>query len=560
MQNDADMATAQLDFAAQWATLQSACFTAAATAATASTPNSTTGNAPTSKLSTMAKQVIAGLTTAAAVGAIVVGVVLNQNNEVDSYIANTPPAVVSPITDKPSQPPDETSEPEDIAPPSEQVPEIVDNSISIDTTSPPLGSPETTKPADQETPVEEAQPADQETPVEKTQPATQEKPTETQEQSEDNESDNTGNDDYLGSSVRPADLRAFISSVVKAEVEPGERLQYTLTVDNCGGSESKNVLVSITLDSCLKLESASIDDETEAYTYETDENNRLTLPIGTIDAGDRKTIVINAVVDDEATDGDIISNIFTVNGMDVTSKNNSIVVRNTCGISSDTESVYAGDSYSYALTFTASSYISGNWKPEAAGIQLPQGVKLAGYFGEDGITVTQNQENSSVLYVDVGEILPGQTKTVYLTVQVEEDVEAETILLCAMSVGGKSIADNSAPTVIAKQEEVRTGGLSFGVRETDTNKEVVSFVITFNCEGEYTYTVKSGDSDTVTGTICSGGELTLLPGQLATIEGLPAGTEYTVKATLGSTTGTVPGTVVADETASHIFTIVYRPS
>ncbi len=94
------------------------------------------------------------------------------------------------------------------------------------------------------------------------------------------------------------------------------------------------------------------------------------------------------------------------------------------------------------------------------------------------------------------------------------------------------------------------------VTEADQAEEF-TFIVTFeHADGSYSYEVTGGTS----GTIASGGSITLRGGETATIQGLPAGAAYTVTeqpktgwVVDAPANGTMSGTIVQGETASVHF-------
>lgn len=209
----------------------------------------------------------------------------------------------------------------------------------------------------------------------------------------------------------------------------GTPFSYTLTVDNAGPSTAENVVASDELPNGVDFVSAVASSGTF-----TAANGTITWNLGNVAVADPpRTLTINVLVHPDAT-GQLVNNAsVTSTTSDPNTANNiatwTVPLTAEAGLTlSKTDSpdpVVAGNDLTYTLTV-------GNSGPSTAQDvvvtdTLPAGTTFVSAVGGTGSTVCA-QVQLGVVHCDVGDLNPGQTRSIIITVHVASSVPDGTIL------------------------------------------------------------------------------------------------------------------------------------
>ena len=220
-----------------------------------------------------------------------------------------------------------------------------------------------------------------------------------------------------------------ITKTGPANVTAGTNLIYTLTVDNAGPSTAEGVVVTDELPAGVTFVSASPSVGSVNHVAGT-----VTWSLGNVAVADPpRTLQITVFVDPSATGQLVNSASVTSQTADPNLANNLATFTTTIDVSGSltltkTDSpdpVIAGNNLSYTITV-------GNTGPSTATDvvvtdTLPAGTSFVSAVAGPGITCAEIQ--IGVVRCEVGSLLPGQSATIVLTVQVAASVPDGTILV-----------------------------------------------------------------------------------------------------------------------------------
>ncbi len=228
------------------------------------------------------------------------------------------------------------------------------------------------------------------------------------------------------------------------EVAPGESYTYTITATNDG--EEDWVLGDVTdvLASELSLTGTGGDATVTSV------GNTLTIAFGTIAPNTSKTVTLTVQVAEDAEAGTILYNTLVMSdGKEITDPNPPEVVEHSVTKTSDATTVQVGDQYVYEITATNKGDV--DWENVVAEDIL---VDALTYVSADGdATVTSDGQ---VLSIDFGTIAAGESKTVYITVLVNDNAVVGETIENTVTIGDNKGTDPDGPEIEEKAAETHT--------------------------------------------------------------------------------------------------------
>ncbi len=287
-----------------------------------------------------------------------------------------------------------------------------------------------------------------------------------------------------GGSVEPSMTKT--ASVSKAK--PGDTFTYTVEIKNGAKATAdwKNIVLSDVLPAGVELVdgSVAVDDKTTEYTLS---GQVLSVEIGSLKPNESVRVTFRVKVLERAA-GDIIRNVATAQGDNGkhTASDNGVAVGLGKGQLSGTKTVSkttakVGDILTYTITAHNSDKVTANLKNVTVTDTLSEYLTLdPASVRVDGLTARSFFDGAArQLRVELGDIAPGQTKTVTFTAAVNTNAYGKrfgnTAVLAAENSGPVTV---TTPGDVAVEDGKSEG--SVGAKTVDKSRAKVGDTLTYS--------------------------------------------------------------------------------
>jgi len=247
--------------------------------------------------------------------------------------------------------------------------------------------------------------------------------------------------------VEPAEL-AITKTASVTDVEPGGTFSYTITVDNNGGGEATNVVVTDTVNAAFNVTGL-----TPSQGSCDPPSNSVSCALGTIAPTGSATVTISVSVPSTPDSCQVVGNVATVTADDVDALDSSNVDVTITGCNpdlsltktNDTGGVAApGETFTWTLTATNAADATATATDVQVTDTIPAGLTVDN-IADGGADCTASSGND--VDCTIGSLAPGASVDIVVTVTVPDADSCASYLNNANLVDDAQMVDNDSDTV-----------------------------------------------------------------------------------------------------------------